>query len=104
MKPSKEEILQVLTSLKSQLKEEGIEAIALFGSFARNETNLYSDIDIALKKESGFIEKYGPYGYFELTREIKAKLSQRFGRKIDIFDLDAPSPLKPHIQKELIYV
>jgi predicted nucleotidyltransferase len=104
MKPTKEEILDVLRSLKPQLEKEGVEAIALFGSFARNETNLYSDIDIALKKKAGFIEEHGPYGYFELTRKIKAQLARHFGRKIDIFDLDAPSPLKTHIQKELIYV
>ena len=104
MKPTRDEILAVLRSLKSQLREEGIEAIALFGSYATERANLYSDIDIALKKRADFIELHGPYGYFDLSERLKEELMRRFGRNVDIFDLDAPSPIKPYIEKELIYV
>jgi len=104
MEATRDEILAFLRTLKVELVEEGIEAIALFGSYAREKENIYSDIDIAVKKRADFVERYGPYGYFELSRKLKERLSRRFGRRVDIFDLDAPSPLKRYIEKELIYV
>ena len=61
-----------MRTLKVELVEEGIEAIALFGSYAREKENIYSDIDIAVKKRADFVERYGPYGYFELSRSSKS--------------------------------
>lgn len=47
---SKEKILKVLRDNKEQLKlKYPIQSIGLFGSYARNENNSNSDIDIIIK-------------------------------------------------------
>ena len=104
MKPTRDEILAELARLKRKWREEGIEELALFGSFARETATPYSDIDIALKKAPDFVERYGPYGYFELAAKLREELGRVLHRRVDLLDLDAPSPVKPHIENELIYV
>ena len=104
MKPTKETILQKLRELKPQLKAEGIETIALFGSYANEKPTPYSDIDIAIAKSEALRTEINAYGYFELIASLRENLRQTFHRKIDIFDLDSPSPFKKQIQSELIYV
>ena len=52
----KETILNYLKSNKERLKKEyEIEQIAIFGSYARNEANENSDIDIFVKMEPDFL-------------------------------------------------
>lgn len=101
---TKENILEFLHELKPTLTTKGIQEIALFGSYAKNNTNIYSDIDIAIKKDKAILTQNSPYLYFEILNFIREKIFQKFHRKIDIFDLDSQSEFKNHIQKELIYV
>ena len=46
---SKDKILSVLKNNKPALQNLGVEEIGLFGSYAKNEANLKSDIDIFTK-------------------------------------------------------
>jgi len=100
----KNDILEFLRSLKSELHKKGISKIALFGSFAEGNTTIYSDIDIAIKKEQNYLKNRNPYEYFETLNSIKEKILSKFGRNVDIFDLDSKSDFKEDIEKELIYV
>lgn len=56
---TQEKVLAYLKELKSELEVEveGIEKIALFGSFATHSQNVYSDIDIAIKKKKNFLDE-----------------------------------------------
>ncbi|HHD80263.1 MAG TPA: nucleotidyltransferase domain-containing protein [Campylobacterales bacterium] len=78
--------------------------IALFGSFARDEQTVYSDIDIAIIKEKNFLKTKSSYNYFDTIGKIKSKIKNKFHRNIDVFDLDSSSTLKQSIEKELLYV
>ena len=104
MKTTKEQILQHLKQLKPQLEKEGIEELALFGSFATNEQTVYSDIDIAIRKKSVFFENRTAYDYLNLIEKIKEHIRSVLQRNIDIFDLDSDSDFGEQIQKEMIYV
>lgn len=104
MKATKANILEYLTEIKSELANDGIISLGLFGSFARSEQNIYSDIDIAIKKESTYLEKRTAYIYFEEVRKIKAMIQRKFHRNSDVFDLDSDSSMKENIQKDLLYV
>ena len=104
MKVTQETVLTYLKELKFELKEYGIEEIALFGSFANKNQNVYSDIDIAIKKKKNFLDEYSAYDYFSIVSTIKSKIVQKLHRKTDVFDLDSQSSFKEQIQKELIYV
>ena len=104
MKMTKEMILQYLKEIKPELKNYGIEQIALFGSFAKGEQTVYSDIDIAIKKKSDFLKQYSAYEYFNMVSTIKQKIRKTLHRNIDIFDLESDSAFLESIEKEIIYV
>ncbi len=104
MQPNKEEILQTLRSINRQLASNGIRIVGLFGSFAKESANTYSDIDIAVKKSADFFKHHGAYDYFDRPDTLKRHLIRAFNRPVDLFDLDSQSPLKERIEKELIHV
>ncbi len=104
MEVDKNSILEYLYFLKNDLSSKGIVKLALFGSYAKDKQNVYSDIDIAIKKDIKILEKNGVYFYFEMLNNIKEKIQKKFHKNVDIFDLDSTSELKESIEKELIYV
>lgn len=101
---TQEKILAYLKELKLELASDGIEQLALFGSFATHSQNVYSDIDIAIKKKKDFLDEYSAYEYFNLLSKIKKKILYRLHLPSDVFDLDSQSDFKKEIEKELIYV
>jgi len=103
MQTTKETILHYLKELKPELKTHGIEKVALFGSFATNQQNVYSDIDIAIKKEHDYLKNYTPYDYFDIVSKIREKILFTLHRNSDIFDLDSDSKFAETIKKEIIY-
>ncbi len=95
---TKNELLNNLIALKSELNDKfGIEKIALFGSFARDEEKENSDIDIVILKMK---EK-------DLSKRIQAKefLQKKLNRNIDLGYFDSMKTfIKNRIKKDLIYV
>lgn len=82
----------------------GVEQVALFGSFTRDEASEESDIDlvVTLNRPLGF-------AFFELADYLEAKL----GRRVDLItastlELGVSDPRRAHItrdiQESLIYV
>jgi len=101
---TKEDILQYLKEIKPYFKQKGISSLALFGSYTKNDTNIYSDIDIAIKKETTYLKSHQAYEYFTIINELKNLLIQKFKKPVDILDIDSQSPFISHIEKEIIYV
>ena len=104
MKTTKESILHYLKELKPELEEYGIEKIALFGSFATDQQNVYSDIDIAIRKKTDFLKDHTAYDYFNIISKIKQNILLKLHRNSDVFDLDSDSTFSESIKKEMIYV
>jgi len=104
MRATKVNILNYLKEIKSELLEDGIISLALFGSFARDEQSVYSDIDIAIQKENNYLEKRTAYNYFDELAKINSLIKNKFHRNSDIFDLDSDSSIKENIKKDLLYV
>jgi uncharacterized protein len=98
-------ILNILKKEKTFLREKyGVEQVALFGSFAIDEANSESDIDIivSLSKPLGFT-------FVQLADYLEDKL----GRKVDLvtattLEMGRADPRRAHIarkiQESLIYV
>ncbi|WP_281950349.1 nucleotidyltransferase family protein [Nitrosophilus kaiyonis] len=91
-------LLEKLKEAKNILKEEfGIEKIAIFGSFARNEEKENSDIDIVIlkmKRKNGF-----------LIAKAKRFLNEYLNTNVDIGLYDSMHPyIKKEIKKDMIYV
>ncbi|HFD14175.1 MAG TPA: nucleotidyltransferase domain-containing protein [Epsilonproteobacteria bacterium] len=104
MKITQEKILTYLKELKPELESQGIEELALFGSFSTETQNVYSDIDIAIKKKKNFLEEHTAYDYLDIVSKIKYKTAKALHLPSDVFDLDSQSTFKNKIENELIYV
>lgn len=94
----RERILDILRVFKINNAEKyGIESLALFGSFARNEQKADSDIDILISLKAPSLYLYAG---------LKYDLESIFGRKVDV--ISAKSKLheeeKESIYKDLIFV
>ena len=100
----KEDILAYLASIKDELNQYGISKIGLFGSFAKDKANLFSDIDIAIKIKKSYLNEHDVWEYFNLIEKIKKMLLLQFSRKVDIYDLDSTGNIKDTISKDIIYV
>ena len=75
----------------------GIERIGLFGSFARNEADAGSDIDILISLETPDL-----YKYYTISQQLETV----FGRKIDLVSAKShfQEGFLESIEKDLIYV
>ena len=103
-KVEKLNILHYLRQIKDELQKDGIVKLGLFGSFARDEAGVYSDIDIAIAKEKDYLQSRSAYDYFNQVNKIKMLIKSKFHRNSDIFDLDSDSSMKNQILKDIIYV
>lgn len=81
----KETILQQLKSMKNHYLPEGFVIEGLFGSYARDEADEDSDIDILIEAKPSFVERYGIKS-IERIEEIKKEMSSIFGISVDLAD------------------
>lgn len=87
----------ILTRLKDQkplLREKFyVTEIGLFGSFARNEANENSDIDL-------LVEIDAPLEIYKKTKEALLNyLKKLFGKNVDLAN---PYSLKPHYKERIL--
>ncbi len=96
----KQEILNYLKSNQEYYYNQfGVEFIGLFGSFARDEANENSDIDILYKIEKN--KKLSMFNYLKLNKQLE----DFFHKKIDLVRDEVLKPqLKKYIQRDLNYV
>lgn len=92
----REEILDFLSKNKTMLNQEfGVEGIALFGSYARNQARADSDIDLMVKASVKSFDQYF---------NLKSYLEKNFNKKVDLVYSDSIRPfIKKFIEKDLIY-
>jgi len=99
---TKDEILKYLQAIYPRLKSDGIEKIGLFGSFAKDSSDIFSDVDIVIKSGDIFLQKHKGMDAFLYLEGLREELSKKFGRRVDICD---ESGLKDkRVVKEAIYV
>jgi len=78
-------ILNELKRLKPHYLSEGFIIEGLFGSYARDEADSESDIDILVEAKPSFVEKYGIHAIARIE-QIKNELSLALGTKVDLAD------------------
>lgn len=92
------EVLSILKKYKMENKDRfGIESMGLFGSYARQENNSESDIDVCVKLSSpSYINR----------ATIKDELEEEFGIDVDVISLSAKMDegFKTNLLNEAIYV
>jgi uncharacterized protein len=92
---TKEEILKTLEDNREEIRECGVDSLALFGSFARGEGKDTSDLDFVVE----FNKKS-----FDAYMDLKELLERLFNRKVDLVISDAVKPrLRSSILAEAIH-
>ncbi len=91
---------KLITKIKNYFKNKPIEKVWLFGSFARNEDKLDSDIDLLIRfKKPNEIDLFDYIG-------IRQDLEDLTGRQVDLVEEGQEiDKIKPFIEKDrkLIY-
>lgn len=97
---TQENILNFLSENKLFLREQfHVVKIGIFGSFARNEQNPDSDIDILIEMENNVSNVY------DLKWNLRDFLKNQFQRDVDICNSKHIKPYaKDYILKDAIYV
>jgi uncharacterized protein len=91
---NKDNILLFFKNHKDEFREKyKIVALGIFGSFARDEQNEGSDIDLLVEFEDNTEELY------EKKTEIKALLKAHFQREIDICRIKY---IKPYFKQQIL--
>lgn len=82
---TKRDILRQLKKLKPKYEKEGLILLGLFGSYANETQNSFSDIDIAYKIDYETFSKKYKDGFSKLLRleDIKKELQQNLKTKVD---------------------
>ncbi len=98
MKNNKEHIIAVLKINRQKLIDLGTYKIGIFGSFAKNNANANSDIDIYIEFEKGKKNFKNYTGAYLFLKDL-------LKREIDFVTPESLSPyIGPHILKEVEYV
>ena len=101
---TKNEILNYLKSIKPYCQQHGIDKIGLFGSYAKGKATEVSDIDIVIKLQNNFLDRFDTWEYFNQINHIKRMVFEKFQKKADVFDIDSTSFIKESVENEAIYV
>ncbi len=99
MMVTKKSILSTIRRHRTNLQELGVQSVALFGSYVRNEQTNKSDIDILIDFNPG-------QENFDNYMAVSDYLIRMFrGKKVEIVTKNGLSPyIGPGILKEAIYV
>lgn len=92
-------VIARLKEAEAAIRARGGQALYLFGSHARDEASLDSDIDVFVDKD-----RSRPFGFDEFM-DIYFLLRERFGEKVDYGTREGLSPaLRAEIEREAIRV
>ncbi len=95
---TKEEIIERLRRISSELRELSVERLGLFGSFARDEQRDDSDVDILVEFAPGRKN-------FDNFMNLNFKLEDVLQRHVEVVTRESLSPyIGPHILEEAEYV
>jgi predicted nucleotidyltransferase len=95
---NRSEVIEKLSLFKNELKQFSVKELYLFGSYAREEADEQSDLDILVEFESG-----AQVGLFEFAR-LRRRLCELFGREVDLVTRDALRPeMKDQILREAVH-
>ena len=99
---SKNTILDYLKKIKEELHNKyGIKTLGLYGSYARDEANSKSDIDIFYERDSSFELESG-LAFLSISEKLAKDLNVS---KVDFVSLSFMNPvIKYYAKKDFIYV
>lgn len=95
---TKEKALSLIEEHPDKVKALGVRKLGLFGSFAREEQGVASDIDLLVEFEQG-------KKTFDNFIQLSFFLEDLFKRRVELVTPESLSPyIGPHIMNEVEYV
>lgn len=95
MSITRDQILKTLTDNREELRRLGVRRLGLFGSAARDEATLASDLDFLVEFENKSFDAY---------MELKEFLEEQFACRVDLVLADVlKARLRDPILKETVY-
>ena len=93
----KKDLFTLLAKHQEQLKQFGVKRWGVFGSFARDQQNARSDVDILVELEQGKKS-------FDNFMHLAFFLEEQVGRRVELVTPESLSPhIGPHILREVEY-
>ena len=93
----KRDLFVLLAKHQKQLKKFGVKRWGVFGSFARDQQNTGSDVDILVEFEPGKKS-------FDNFMHLAFFLEEQVGRKVELVTPESLSPhIGPYIMREVEY-
>jgi len=91
---TREHVIELLVASEPEIRALGVQRLALFGSVARGQARLDSDVDLLVQ----FLPGAKTYARFLALSEL---LEERLGRRVELVTVEALSPyLGPRILAE----
>ena len=87
----RDQIIKTLHNHRALLDTFGIARLSLFGSFARDEGSVESDVDL-------LVEFNRPIGLFEFAR-LQRRLGELVGHRVDLV---TPAALKTELREQIL--
>lgn len=98
MMTTKDSILSTLKTHKAEFTKFGISSVGLFGSYARNEQSVDSDIDLLIDFESGKTNFDNFMAFCDAIENIFKNI------KVEVVTKNSLSPyIGPQILNEVVY-
>ena len=96
-------ILAVLRTLNEEYGREGFRLLGIFGSYARESADPFSDIDIAYRIDHDRFHPGDAFAKLEAIETIRRRLERELRRRVDLvpYPRDSDSPLARRLRKEL---
>jgi len=102
---NKDNILKQIKQIKPKYEKEGLIILGLFGSYAREDADVFSDIDIAYKIDHNKFFKDNAFKKLIRLEEIKKELESNLHKKVDIISLNSSNQrLNRSIKREMILI
>lgn len=88
----RDEALRILSEHREELRNFGVKRLAIFGSVARDEAGLESDVDLLVELDGR------PFGLFKFV-DLKNRLEEILGCPVDLVTEDA---LKRQLRERIL--
>lgn len=102
---NKQQLIEELKILNGKYEPNGFKLVSLFGSYARETNNSFSDIDLTYKIDFDRFYKDDAFGALQKMEEIKKELEMQFHKKVDLISINTKNPmLQKSLQAEQVMI
>jgi predicted nucleotidyltransferase len=100
--PTLQEIFKAIRAINEEYEKEGFRIVGVFGSYARDEADLFSDIDMAYRIDVATFHPGDAFAKLEAIERIRERLQKSLRRRVDLVPYPREeTPLKKRLEKEL---